>query len=117
MAVGAAALRGPLLEVVAELGAAVPAVEQLAMADLIGRGGYDRYIRRMRLVDRRRAELAGRLAMPLEGVAAGLHALLPVPSAERERGLIARGGAPGSTCTGCTPRATGGSPAGTSPPR
>jgi GntR family transcriptional regulator / MocR family aminotransferase len=46
----------------------------------------------MRLVyRRRRAELAGRLAMPLEGVAAGLHALLPVPSAERERGLIARG--------------------------
>ena len=87
-----AALRGPLLEVVAELGAAVPAVEQLAMADLIGRGGYDRHIRRMRLVyRRRRAELAGRLAMPLEGVAAGLHALLPVPSAERERGLIARG--------------------------
>ena len=34
-----AALRGPLLEVVAELGTAVPSVEQLAMADLIGRGG------------------------------------------------------------------------------
>jgi GntR family transcriptional regulator/MocR family aminotransferase len=46
----------------------------------------------MRLVyRRRRAELAGRLALPLEGVAAGLHALLPVDSAERERALIARG--------------------------
>ena len=87
-----AALRRPLLEAMAEVGAAVPAVQQLAMADLIGRGGYDRHIRRMRLVyRRRRAELAGRLALPLEGVAAGLHALLPVASAERERALIARG--------------------------
>jgi GntR family transcriptional regulator / MocR family aminotransferase len=68
---------------------AVPVVEQLAMADLIGRGGYDRQIRRMRLVyRRRRAELA-RVA-PLEGVAAGLHALLPLESAERERVLIGR---------------------------
>ncbi|HMI23459.1 MAG TPA: PLP-dependent aminotransferase family protein [Streptosporangiaceae bacterium] len=84
------ALRVPLLEVVAELGAAVPAIQQLAMADLIGRGGYDRHIRRMRLAyRRRRAELA-RVAA-LEGVAAGLHALLPVESAERERVLIARG--------------------------
>jgi GntR family transcriptional regulator/MocR family aminotransferase len=68
------ALRVPLLEVVAELGAAVPAIQQLAMADLIARGGYDRHIRRMRLAyRRRRAELA-RVAA-LEGVAAGLHAL------------------------------------------
>ena len=84
------ALRVPLLEVVAELGASVPAVQQLAMADLIARGGYDRHIRRMRLAyRRRRAELA-RVAA-LEGVAAGLHALLPAESAERERALIARG--------------------------
>jgi len=63
------ALRVPLLEVVAELGASVPAVQQLAMADLIGRGGYDRHIRRMRLVyRRRRAELAGRLARVLRGL-------------------------------------------------
>jgi GntR family transcriptional regulator/MocR family aminotransferase len=87
-----AALRRPLLNAMAEAGAAVPAVQQLAMADLIGRGGYDRHIRRMRLVyRRRRAELAGRLARPLEGVAAGLHALLRVDSAKRERALIARG--------------------------
>jgi DNA-binding transcriptional MocR family regulator len=87
-----AALRVPLFEVVEELGAAVPVVQQLAMADLIGRGGYDRHIRRMRLVyRRRRAELAQRLALPLEGVAAGLHALLPADSAEQERALIARG--------------------------
>ena len=87
-----AALYRPLLEVIAELGAAVPAVEQLAMADLIRRGGYDRHIRRMRLVyRRRRAELAQATTTPLEGVAAGLHALLPVESAKQERILIDRG--------------------------
>ena len=70
----------------------MPAVQQLAMADLIGGAGTTGTSRRMRLVyRRRRAELAGRLARPLEGVAAGLHALLPVDSAERERALIARG--------------------------
>jgi GntR family transcriptional regulator/MocR family aminotransferase len=83
------ALRGPLLEAMVETGMAVPVVEQLAMADLIGRGGYDRHIRRMRLAyRRRRAELA-RFA-PLEGVAAGLHALLPVESAAQERVLVGR---------------------------
>jgi GntR family transcriptional regulator/MocR family aminotransferase len=91
-----AALRGPLLAAVDELGAAVPVVEQLAMADLISRGAYDRHIRRARLAyRRRRAELTRRLAQagapPLEGVAAGLHALLPLGSAEHERALIARG--------------------------
>ena len=110
------ALRVPLLEVVAELGASVPAVQQLAMADLIGRGGYDRHIRRRRLAyRRRRAELA-RVAA-LEGVAAGLHALLPAESAEQERALIARGRRPASPCRGCTPTATGENPAGTGPPR
>jgi GntR family transcriptional regulator/MocR family aminotransferase len=84
-----AALRGLLLDAIAEVGAAVPVVEQLAMADLIGRGGYDRHIRRMRLAyRRRRAELAR--VTSLAGVAAGLHALLPVESAERERVLIGR---------------------------
>jgi GntR family transcriptional regulator / MocR family aminotransferase len=84
-----AALRGFLLEAIAEVGAAVPVVEQLAMADLIGRGGYDRHIRRMRLAyRRRRAELAQ--VTSLAGVAAGLHALLPVGSAEQERVLIGR---------------------------
>ena len=87
-----AALYRPVLEVMAELGAAVPVVEQLAMADLIGRGGYDRHIRRMRLVyRRRRAELAQVTTTPLAGVAAGLHALLPVESAKQERILIDRG--------------------------
>jgi GntR family transcriptional regulator / MocR family aminotransferase len=84
-----AALRGFLLEAIEEAGASVPVIEQLAMADLIGRGGYDRHIRRMRLAYRRRRAELFRIA-PLEGVAAGLHALLPVESAAQERVLIGR---------------------------
>jgi DNA-binding transcriptional MocR family regulator len=37
------------------------------------------------------ADYVTRLAVPLEGVAAGLHALLPLESADQERDLIARG--------------------------
>jgi GntR family transcriptional regulator/MocR family aminotransferase len=52
-----ASLRWAPLEV--EISAAVPIIEQLAMADPIERGGYDRHIRRIRLVyRRRRTELA-----------------------------------------------------------
>jgi GntR family transcriptional regulator / MocR family aminotransferase len=46
----------------------------------------------MRLVyRRRRAELPRVTTTPLEGIAAGLHALLPVESAEQEKVLIDRG--------------------------
>ncbi|GAA2287890.1 PLP-dependent aminotransferase family protein [Nonomuraea roseoviolacea subsp. roseoviolacea] len=86
------ALREPLLRAVADTGATVPAVHQLAFADLVARGEYDRHIRRARLAyRRRRAELARRLPCPLPGVAAGLHALLPVPSAGHERRLVEAG--------------------------
>lgn len=85
-------LRDAVLEAITETGAAVPVVDQLALADLIGKGHYDRHIRRVRLIyRRRRAELAQRLAAvtptTLDGVAAGLHALLPVESANQERKL------------------------------
>ncbi|MGP3933163.1 MocR-like pyridoxine biosynthesis transcription factor PdxR [Nonomuraea sp. KM88] len=85
-------LREPVIRAVEDTGASVPSVTQLAFADLIERGEYDRHIRRSRLVyRRRRTELARRLSSPLPGVAAGLHALLPLPSAERERRLIEAG--------------------------
>jgi GntR family transcriptional regulator/MocR family aminotransferase len=90
------ALREPLLDTIEDTAAAVPVIDQLALADLIARGDYDRHIRRLRLVyRRRRTELEERLATvtttPLEGVSAGLHALLPVGSAEREQRLVAAG--------------------------
>ncbi|GAA0249984.1 PLP-dependent aminotransferase family protein [Actinomadura nitritigenes] len=86
------ALLAPVLAAMEDLGAAVPAVDQLAFADLLERGDYDRHVRRARLVyRRRRAELAARLARPLDGVAAGLHALLPAGSAGEERALVETG--------------------------
>ncbi|GAA4493770.1 PLP-dependent aminotransferase family protein [Actinoallomurus oryzae] len=89
-------LRGPLLDTIEHTAATVPVIDQLALADLIGRGDYDRHIRRLRLAyRRRRTELAERLAAvtptPLEGISAGLHALLPVASVERERALVTAG--------------------------
>lgn len=87
-------LRAAVVDAVVDTGAAVPVIDQLALADLIGSGGYDRHVRRVRHVYRRRLEeLSTRLAAPAApaptGVAAGLHALVPVESATRERQLVA----------------------------
>ncbi|WP_436771295.1 PLP-dependent aminotransferase family protein [Yinghuangia sp. YIM S09857] len=83
------ALRDPVRNAVAELGAEPPAVDQLAFADLLERGDYDRHIRQARLAyRRRRTDLAARLPRPLAGVPAGLHALVPVASPEAERRTV-----------------------------
>jgi GntR family transcriptional regulator / MocR family aminotransferase len=83
------ALQAPLEAEMTALGAWAPAVDQLALADLLTRGEYDRHVRRMRLAYRaRRQELGARLAAvsaPPAGVAAGLHALFPLGSPARER--------------------------------
>jgi GntR family transcriptional regulator / MocR family aminotransferase len=84
------ALRALLEAEMTAFGAWVPAIDQLALADLLAGGEYDRHVRRMRLAYRaRRQELGARLAEigapPPAGVAAGLHALLPLDSAEREQ--------------------------------
>jgi GntR family transcriptional regulator / MocR family aminotransferase len=88
------ALRAPLEAEMRAFGAWAPAIDQLALADLLRRGEYDRHVRRMRLAYRaRRQELGARLAAigapPPAGVAAGLHALLPLGSAEREHRTVA----------------------------
>ncbi|GAA5017108.1 aminotransferase class I/II-fold pyridoxal phosphate-dependent enzyme [Actinopolymorpha pittospori] len=98
-------LRRDLTAAIREAGAGVSAISQLAMADLLAHGDYDRHIRRMRLsYRRRRAELADRLAevtaTPLEGIAAGMHALLPMASAAEERRLIQAGRRQGLHLTG-----------------
>ncbi|WP_328328701.1 PLP-dependent aminotransferase family protein [Kribbella sp. NBC_00382] len=86
-------LRKPLLNAIISTGSGVSSIEQLVMADLITRGDYDRHIRKVRLeYRRRRTELADRVAAvwpyPLEGIAAGMHALLPLESAAEEWRLI-----------------------------
>ncbi|MER6098633.1 PLP-dependent aminotransferase family protein [Streptomyces sp. NPDC001728] len=59
--------------------------DQLALAEFIRSGSYDRHVRRMRLhYRRRRNELIGRLAaeaphLRVSGVAAGLHIVLELP--------------------------------------
>jgi GntR family transcriptional regulator/MocR family aminotransferase len=77
-----------LLEPVLEakrLAGATHALEQLALAELLGSGAYDRHVRRMRQRYRRRREalletLAGRRT---HGVAAGLQIVVEVDSEER----------------------------------
>jgi GntR family transcriptional regulator/MocR family aminotransferase len=62
-----------------------PALEQLALADLISRGEFDRHLRRMRPVYRRRrdallAALARRLPwLEPSGISAGLHLVTWLP--------------------------------------
>jgi GntR family transcriptional regulator / MocR family aminotransferase len=63
----------------------VDGIAQLTMADFIGRGGYDRHIRRMRNTYRKRRDsLVERLepfgpTISITGVSAGLHLLLTLP--------------------------------------
>jgi GntR family transcriptional regulator / MocR family aminotransferase len=70
-------------------------LDQLALADLIESGGYDRQVRRCRLAyRRRRARMIAALqrAAPdlhIAGVGAGLHLLIELADAERERAAVA----------------------------
>jgi GntR family transcriptional regulator/MocR family aminotransferase len=78
------------------IGATVSAPDQLALADLLQRGDYDRHVRRARLTYRkRRTDLAARLAaltdVALDGVPAGLHAVLPLASPTEEKRLMDTG--------------------------
>jgi GntR family transcriptional regulator/MocR family aminotransferase len=73
------------------------AIDQLALAQLIAGGGYDRHIRRSRLAYRRRRDtLVAALARHVPGsrvtgIAAGLHALVRLPEAVAEADVVARG--------------------------
>jgi len=61
-----------------------PALDQLALAELLRSGEYDRHLRRARAVYRQRREalldaLRKHLPIPVEGIAAGLHLVLRLP--------------------------------------
>jgi GntR family transcriptional regulator/MocR family aminotransferase len=70
-------------------------LDELALAELINSGGYDRHVRRARLLYRRRRDrLVAALARAVPdarvtGVAAGLHAVLFLPPGMREADVIA----------------------------
>jgi GntR family transcriptional regulator/MocR family aminotransferase len=68
----------------------VSGIDQLALADFLRRGEFDRHLRRMRTVYRRRRDalvqaLESRLPrLPVSGIAAGLHVVVELPSAAVE---------------------------------
>jgi GntR family transcriptional regulator / MocR family aminotransferase len=72
-----------------------PALDQLALAELLASGEFDRHVRRMRLRYRaRRDRLASALAevapgLALRGIAAGLHAILELPDDLPEERVLA----------------------------
>ncbi|WP_051779669.1 PLP-dependent aminotransferase family protein [Streptomyces sp. NRRL S-241] len=71
------------------------ALDQLALADFIECGAYDRHVRRMRLRYRdRRDQLAAALearapGVRVTGISAGLHAVLELPPGQEARALTA----------------------------
>jgi len=70
-------------------------IDQLALATLLTSGRYDRHLRRMRAVyARRRTALVEAFArhspgVPLTGLAAGFHAVAPLPAGADEAAVIA----------------------------
>ena len=86
-----------------------PALEQLALADLITRGEFDRHLRRMRPVYRRRRDaLLAALARWLPqlkpaGVSAGLHLVTWLPPHLDESTVVAAAARAGVGIEGVTP--------------
>jgi len=83
----------PAAKIAADRGS--PALEQLALADLITRGEFDRHLRRMRPVYRRRRDVlltALRERAPSlapAGIAAGLHLVAWLPPSLDEATVVA----------------------------
>jgi GntR family transcriptional regulator / MocR family aminotransferase len=76
-------------------------IEQLALADFLHRGEFDRHIRRMRTVYRRRRDalveaLEAQLPeLRVSGIAAGLHVVVELPSPRAEADVVAEAAARG----------------------
>jgi len=74
----------------------VSGIDQLAFADFLRRGEFDRHLRRMRTIYRRRrdvlvAALNERLpGLSVSGIAAGLHVVVELPSRESESAVCTR---------------------------
>jgi GntR family transcriptional regulator/MocR family aminotransferase len=61
------------------------ALDQLTLAELIESGGYDRHVRRMRLVYRRRRDRLAAVLPRVQGIDAGLHAVVEL---EGDEGVV-----------------------------
>jgi GntR family transcriptional regulator / MocR family aminotransferase len=81
-------------------------LDELTLAELIASGGYDRHIRRCRLVYRRRRDRLVNALMraapdhPVSGLAAGLHAVLRLPADASEPELVTDAAARGLAVEG-----------------
>jgi GntR family transcriptional regulator/MocR family aminotransferase len=88
-------LTGPMAEAKIAADRGSPALEQLALADLLTRGEFDRHLRRMRPIYRRRRDalldaLARRLpALTPTGISAGLHLVTWLPPGLDEAAIVA----------------------------
>jgi GntR family transcriptional regulator/MocR family aminotransferase len=91
-----------------------PAIDQLALADFIGRGELDRHLRRMRPIYRaRRDTLLAAMARHLPelepvGASAGLHVLAWLPDSLDEEAILAASDAAGIGMSGIRSRWMGG---------
>ncbi len=89
-------------------------LDELILADLVASGGYDRHVRRSRLVYRRRRDrLVGALAraapeLAISGLAAGLHVVLHLPPGVSEREVVADAAARGLAVEGMSRYCAGG---------
>ncbi len=87
-------LAGPMSDAKIAADRGSPALEQLALADFITRGEFDRHLRRMRPIYRRRrdallAALARRLPeLQPVGISAGLHLVTWLPPYLDERAVV-----------------------------
>lgn len=77
-------------------------LEQLTLAEFIRTGAYDRHVRQRRLAYRRRRDhLVGSLgATRVEGISAGLHALVALPGGVTEDDVVAAAAARGLALEG-----------------
>lgn len=94
-----AGLVAPVLAAKAAAGADSSSLEQLALAEFLQSGAYDRHVRRMRQRYRRRRDLLlARLAAHAprtRGIAAGLHVVVELPPGASEAEVVARARARG----------------------
>jgi GntR family transcriptional regulator/MocR family aminotransferase len=87
-------LTGPMAEAKIAADRGSPALEQLALADLLTRGEFDRHLRRMRPIYRRRRDalldaLARRLpSLTPVGISAGLHLVTWLPPGLDEAAIV-----------------------------
>ena len=96
----------PALAAKERLGGSPSTLDQIALAELLRSGAYDRHVRRMRQRYRRRRDallaMLGRAApeLPTRGIAAGLHLLAELPDAATERRLVETAAARGLRVNG-----------------